>query len=77
LNNYTQDPSLTSFVFSLTNGDKLTDSNTGNSIYSNAAYGPTYGAHVLYICDQSDRVNSSYFTPSANGYKNANYANNL
>ncbi len=76
MNSYTQDPSLTSFVFSLTNGDKLTDSNTGNSIYSNAAYGPTFGAHVMHICNQSNTSNSSYVTPGTNGYKNANYGNN-
>ena len=76
MNTYTQDPSFTSFVFSLTNGDKLTDSNTGNSIYSNAAYGPTFGAHVMRIVDQSNTVNSSYVCPGHPGYKNSNYGNN-
>jgi len=75
LNNYTQDTSLTSFLFSLTNGDKLTDSNTGHSIYSNAGYGPTFGSHVMYICNQSN-TSYCYVTPGTAGYKNSNYGNN-
>ena len=64
------------FVFSLTTGDKFTDSNTGNSIYHHQSYGPTFGGgNDIYISDRADKNNSSYGN-ICHTYKNINYTYN-
>ena len=66
---------LITFIFSLTNGDKFIDANTGHSIYNNISYGPTFGGgHDIYIHNQSN-VNNCY-SQDCSSYKNANYTHN-
>lgn len=56
------------FVFSLSKKRKypIKANLIGNAIYNNPNHGPTFGnGHDIYICNQSNTVNSSYSNPAA------------
>ncbi len=63
-NQYLQDTTNQSFLFSLTLKEKYTMANNAylpNTIYNGASYGPTFGGgHDLYISDQANISSSSY-----------------
>ena len=53
------DDSMTSFLFSLTEGDKFELTTKDNAVYHHSGYGPTFGGgHDLVICDKSNTNNS-------------------
>ena len=64
------------FVFSLDNKECY-KFNSGNSIYCNSSYGPTFGAgHDLYLCNGCLTQSGSYTNQSSYNYNGKNYALN-
>jgi hypothetical protein len=74
IGNYTQDTTLASFLFSLTNGDKFTGLNNGNSIYNDASSFRFGGGHDIYIPNYSNVNNCN--GQVGHTYRNSNYTHN-
>ena len=52
------------FLFSMTVGAKYKVTDPECAIYCGPNYGPTFGAHSLYVCDNSSVSNGSYTCPT-------------
>jgi hypothetical protein len=68
---YVPDPSLTSFLFTITNPHNLParifkKKGEANAIYDDNSYGPTFGNHALRIDDQRQSSNGNYSDPDKN-----------
>eukprot|EP01084_Bolivina_argentea_P221947 375782_1 len=75
--NYQYDDNAWLYLLRSGKGDKpkvFKIKNKKNAIYSNSGYGPTYGNHDLYICDNSHTANNSYakFGPAYEASANDN-----
>jgi hypothetical protein len=65
---------MRSFLFSVTNYDKMTLNKKVKAIKGDANYGPIFGGdHDLYICDKSNTINGSHVAGLGNSYENSNY----
>ena len=74
-NNYANDSKA--FVFSLDNKECYKCNNSGNAIYCNSSYGPTFGGgHDLNLVNGCLTNTSSYTNQHSYDYKGKNYALN-
>ena len=64
---------MTSFLFSLTEGDKFELKNKDNAVVHNLHYGPVFGGgRDLLICDKANTNHSSHANIN-HTYKNSKY----
>lgn len=59
VNNYEEDPSGKTFIFSLTNNHKFTLSNPKKAIQKSSFMGPSFGDDIV-LFNQADRFKDSY-----------------
>ena len=78
--NYARAPD--SFIFNLSNKKKFdlisqVDGNSKYAVYRNNSYGPTFGAHDLYLANSCKSNSSSYVNKNSSSAYNTENNNNL